>query len=138
MGVVRVKYAPKNENDRRKMSYETGNPTPPVNNQSILSLVFGILTILSFCWGVIPIPFTGFICFPASVLFGVLALVFGAVSLRRIQRENQSGKSMAWAGIMIGGFVFLCLICMVVATASFFIFVPHSIPIPTPPFPFSQ
>lgn len=39
---------------------------PPANNHSILSLVFGILTVVSFCTGMVPLPFTGFICFPTS------------------------------------------------------------------------
>jgi uncharacterized membrane protein HdeD (DUF308 family) len=105
---------------------------PPINNQSILSLVFGILTILSFCMGLIPFPFTGFICFPTSLLLGFLALVFGVISLDQIRRQNESGSPMAWIGILIGGFVFVCVMCMIIAIASFFIFSPNSIP--TPPF----
>jgi hypothetical protein len=103
---------------------------PRINNQSILSLVFGILTILSFCTGLISIPFTGFICFLTSLLLGFLALVFGAISLDRIRRQNESGSPMAWIGIVIGGFVFLCVICMIIAIASFFIFAPNSIQMP--------
>jgi polyferredoxin len=102
----------------------------PVNNQSVLSLVFGILTIVSFCTGMIPFPFTGFICFPASFLLGILALVFGAISLSRIRRQNESGSPMAWMGIILGGVIFLCVMCMVVALASLFIFSPDSIPLP--------
>jgi len=104
--------------------------SPPVNNQSILSLVFGILTILSFCTGLIPIPFTGFICFPASFLLGFLALIFGTISLDQIRRQNESGRPMAWIGIMAGGFIFMCMMCMVIAIAALFIFTPNSIPMP--------
>ncbi|MGM1309451.1 hypothetical protein, partial [Escherichia coli] len=32
-----------------------------INKQSIISLIFGILTLLSFCTGVMPIPLTGFV-----------------------------------------------------------------------------
>lgn len=102
----------------------------PINTQSILSLVFGILTILSFCTGMIPLPFTGFICFPTSFLLGFLALIFGAVSLNQIRKHNESGGPMAWIGIMSGGFVFMCVMCMIVAFASFFIFTPNSVPMP--------
>jgi uncharacterized membrane protein HdeD (DUF308 family) len=107
---------------------------PPLNNQSILSLVFGILTILSFCGGIFPLPLTGFVCFPASFLFGILALVFGILSLNRIRKQKEAGSSMAWAGIILSGLVFLCLICMVVAIAALFIFAPNSIHLP-PSFP---
>ena len=103
---------------------------PSTNNQSILSLVFGILTILSFCTGMIPFPLTGFICFPTSLLFGILALVLGAISLNQIRRQNESGSPMAWVGIILGGVVFLCLMCMIVAVASLFIFSPNSVPMP--------
>jgi hypothetical protein len=102
----------------------------PINNQSILSLVFGVLTILSFCTGLAPFPFTSLICFPISFLLGILALVFGAISLNRIRRHNEAGQPMAWIGIVIGGFVFLCVMCMIVAIASFLIFAPKSIPMP--------
>jgi uncharacterized membrane protein len=103
---------------------------PPLNNQSVLSLVFGILTILSFCTGLMPLPLTGFICFPISFLFGILALVFGAISLNRIRRHNEAGRPMAWIGIMIGGFVFLCVMCMIVVILSVFIFAPNSVHMP--------
>ncbi|MBK8618860.1 MAG: DUF4190 domain-containing protein [Anaerolineales bacterium] len=104
--------------------------TPPINTQSILSLLFGILTLISFCTGLLPIPFTGILCFPASLLLGLLALLFGFISLNRIRRHNHSGRPMAWIGIMIGGFVFMCVVCMVIVIASFFIFAPNSVPMP--------
>jgi hypothetical protein len=104
--------------------------TPPVNTQSILSLIFGVLTLLSFCTGLLPIPFTGILCFPVSLLLGILALIFGFISLNRIRRHNHSGRPMAWAGIVIGGIIFMCVLCMVVAIASFFIFAPDSFPAP--------
>ena len=102
----------------------------PVNKQSILSLVFGILTIVFFCMGLIPFPFTSLVCFPISVLFGILALIFGAISLNQIRRYNHSGRPMAWTGIVIGGFVFVCILCMVILIASIFIFSPNSIHMP--------
>jgi len=102
----------------------------PINNQAILSLLFGILTILSFCMNFIPIPFTEILCVPTSLLFGTLALVFGLLSLKRIRKQNESGRPMAWIGIMIGGFVFVCVICIIVAIISYYIFSPNSIHIP--------
>jgi hypothetical protein len=103
---------------------------PPVNTQSVLSLVFGVLTILSFCTGWLPLPFTGILCFPVSFLLGILALVFGTYSLNRIRKHNESGRPMAWIGIMIGGFVFVCVMCMIIAIVSLFIFAPNSIHMP--------
>jgi hypothetical protein len=103
-----------------------------INKQAIVSVVFAVLTILSFCTGWLPIPFTGFICFPISFLSAVLALIFGIISLIQIRRLNESGHHYAWSGIVIGGFVFVCILCMLAALISFFIFAPGSIP--TPPF----
>jgi hypothetical protein len=111
---------------------ETNSETihPPANKQSILSLIFGILTILFLCMGTIPIPFTGFICFPLSSLFGILALIYGVISLNQIRRSNETGRPMAWIGIMAGGFILMCMICMVMAIAGIFIFAPNSIHLP--------
>ena len=104
--------------------------TPSVNKQSILSLVFGILTILSFCTGWLPVPFIGILCFPTSLLLGILAFIFGAFSLNRIREHNESGRPMAWIGIMIGGFVFVCVLCMIISIISLFMFAPNSIYMP--------
>jgi hypothetical protein len=101
----------------------------PLNSQSILSLVFGILALLLFCIGLVPFPLTDF-CYPISFLLAILALVFGAISLSKIRRRNESGRSMAWGGIISGGIVFLCMICMVVAIVALFIFAPDFIPMP--------
>ena len=109
---------------------ETGNSTSPLNSRSIPSLVFGILTILFLCMGMIPVPFTGFICFPVSFLSGVLALVFGTISLSQIRRRNESGRPLAWIGILSGGFVLMCFLLMVLAIAALFIFAPNSIHLP--------
>jgi len=103
---------------------------PPTNKQSIFSLVFGILTIVFFCMGWLPFPLTGTICFPVSVLFGILALLFGVISLHQIRRHNHSGRPMAWLGIVIGGFVFVCVLCVVILIASIFVFSPDSFHVP--------
>jgi hypothetical protein len=106
---------------------------PPFNKHSIVSLILAILTILSFCTGWSPIPFTGFICFPTSVLLGITALAFGFVSLNRIRKHNHRGHSMAWTGIVIGGFVVLCILCMVAAMVAAIYYMPSGT-LPLPPF----
>ncbi|MBI5841546.1 MAG: DUF4190 domain-containing protein [Chloroflexi bacterium] len=105
-------------------------PYSPTNTQSILSLIFGILTILTFCAGMVPIPFTGFICFPASIMAGLMALIFGTVSLNQIRRRGESGRPMAWTGIFIGGFTLFSLLCIVILFASLFVWNPGSIHLP--------
>ena len=110
---------------------ETNKTTPssPTNRHSIISLALGILTVFTFCGGfIIPIPFTSLLCAPASFVTGVLALIYGIVSLNRIRKNNEAGRSIAWAGILSGGFVFLCVLCMVLALISLIIFSPEILP----------
>ena len=104
----------------------------PNNPQAILSLIFGLATILSACGGLVPLPLTGFVCFPLSFIFGVLALIYGVVALNQIRTRNEAGGPMAWAGIIIGGMVFLCALCAALAFVSLFVVNPT--PIPTPEF----
>jgi hypothetical protein len=99
---------------------------PPTNKQSIISLILGILTLLIFCGGLLPIPFTGFICFPSSFVLGFLALTYGAISLIRIKKHNETGHSMAWIGIVIGSFIFFCILLFVIGIVSIFIFAPDT------------
>ncbi len=111
------------------------NETPtslPSNPQAVISLTLALLTILSFCTGMVPIPFTGLICFPLGFFLGALALIFGLVALEQIRRRNEPGSPLAWTGIIIGGFVVLCMLCIVISFASLFIFAPHYIPNPPP------
>jgi len=102
-------------------------PSPPTNRHSIISLILGMLTLFLFCGSWMPIPFTGFICYPASFISGLLALIYGGISLNRIRRNNESGHIMAWAGILSGGFVFLCILCMAILIASLFYFAPDTL-----------
>ena len=104
-------------------------PTPPTNRHSIVSLVLGLITLFLFCGGIlIPIPFTSFICVPISALIGLGAFIYGIISLNTIRKNNETGHPMAWSGILIGGFVFLCLLCMIVAILSLFNFAPQYMP----------
>ena len=101
----------------------------PISKHSIISLVLGIFTVITFCGGImIPIPFTSVICAPVSFLLGILALIYGAISLNRIRKHNESGSPMAWMGILSGGFIFLCILCMLVALISLFMAAPESFP----------
>ena len=102
----------------------------PTNKQSVLSLVFGVLALVFLCLSMIPFPLTGLICFPVSFLFGMLALTLGMISLGQIPRNNETGRPMAWIGIIVGGFILMCMICMVIAIASLFVFAPNSFHLP--------
>ncbi len=101
----------------------------PINKHSIISLILGLLTIFTFCGGIlIPVPFTSLICAPVSFLLAVLALIYGMVSLNRIRVRNESGRHMAWIGILSGGLIFLCVLCLVITLVSLFLVAPESLP----------
>jgi hypothetical protein len=44
------------------------------NRGAVTSIVFAVLTILSLCIALAPIPLTGFICFPAAMVLGGLGI----------------------------------------------------------------
>ena len=102
-------------------------PSPRTNRHSITSLILGILTVITLCGAMSPIPFTGFLCIPISFLLGLFSLIYGAISLNSIRRNNETGSFMAWTGILTGGLIFLCMVCMIVAVVSTFILSPDTI-----------
>jgi hypothetical protein len=104
------------------------NTPSPTNKHSITSLIFGILTLFSLCTASLPVPFTGFICLPAGFLFSLIALIYGSISLSQIRKSKETGSPMAWIGIISGGFMFLCILCMIAAIVSLFIFAPNYLP----------
>ncbi|GGF62653.1 hypothetical protein GCM10010912_04720 [Paenibacillus albidus] len=64
-------------------------PPPPqrTNGKSIASMVLGILSIV--------IPYIGF-------LFGIVAIILAAISLKEIRRTYEEGRGMAIAGLVCG------------------------------------
>ncbi|MBM3123930.1 MAG: DUF4190 domain-containing protein [Chloroflexi bacterium] len=111
---------------------EAQSAGPRIDAKSIISLVLGMLTIASLCAGILPIPFTAFLCIPASLILGSAAVVTGMVSLNGIRKRNRTGRAAAWIGILTGGAVFLCLVLAGILLASLFVLTPDVIP--TPPF----
>lgn len=70
-----------------------GVPAAPsgTNTQALLSMIFGIVSIVLLC------------CFGAGVLFGGAALVLGYLGLNKVKNENAGGRGMAIAGLITGG-----------------------------------
>jgi hypothetical protein len=86
---------------------------PPVNRNAIISVITGVLTLLSFCTAVAPVPLTGYVCYPAAAVLGTIALVTGLTALLQIRRSKENGRSYALAGVWIGG---LAVVASVLAT----------------------
>jgi hypothetical protein len=98
---------------------QTGQP-PSTNRNAVLSSIAGALTIVSFCLGVAPIPFTDLICYSISLLFAMTALTLGFTSLLQIRQSRESGRGLAWIGISVGGLTMLAVLCIIAVIISFF------------------
>ena len=94
--------------------------TAPTNKLAMLSFISAFFTLSSFCVGVVPIPFTAWVCYPAAVLFGVVALFSGALALRQIQVSGEKGRAMAQLGIWTGVLTILAVLCFTAVTILLF------------------
>lgn len=72
--------------DLHKQENNSGNNSDPHTELAIVSMIFGILSILLCC------------CSFWSLLFGIMGVVFGVVS----KKKNFGGANMALAGIITG------------------------------------
>lgn len=84
---------------------------PSFNPRAVLSLLFAVLTVLSFCVGVAPIPLTSLICYPAALLLGGIALWLGWSSLREVRQNGGRGRRLALIGMWTGGLTLLAVLC---------------------------
>ncbi|MBE3066692.1 MAG: DUF4190 domain-containing protein [Chloroflexi bacterium] len=89
-------------------------PPAPVktNVLSIVSLVGGILGVLSLCASFI--PFVGLVCIGLGVLCAIVSLFTGFIGLGQIKINAEKGKGMAIAGIIMAGITLLGLVVMVI------------------------
>ncbi len=75
---------------------------PPMNRNAVISAIAALLTGLSFCTAVAPIPLTGWVCYPAAALLGLVALSTGVTSLAQISQSAENGRPYALIGVTIG------------------------------------
>jgi hypothetical protein len=59
------------------------------------------------------VPLTGYICYPAAALLGLIALVTGIASLRQIRLSRENGRGYALIGAWVGGLAVLLSACAV-------------------------
>ena len=96
-----------------KNMIETTTPISTFNRRALISFGISILAIISLCAGFAPIPFTAIVCYPASILLGIVGFVMGISSVRQIRINQEDGKTFAWISIWAGGFVILMTICFI-------------------------
>ncbi len=84
---------------------------PTTNRAAVISAVAALLTLVSLCTAVAPVPLTGYICYPAAILMGLIALISGVAALAQIRATGQSGRVYALMGVWTGGLVFVAVLC---------------------------
>jgi hypothetical protein len=87
--------------------------TPSYNRRALTGFIVSMLALISFCAGFVPIPFTAIICYPISILLGVIAFVVGLSSIRQIRSNGENGKVFALISVWAGGFVIFMTICFI-------------------------
>ena len=85
------------------------------NRNAIISLIASTLTVVAFCLGVVPVPLTGFVCFPVSAVLGMAALAIGLISLHQIHSSGENGRIPALIGAWIGGLATTVAFCALVS-----------------------
>ncbi len=88
-------------------------PIVPVNRNAIISVVAGLLTLVSICIAVAPIPGTGYVCYPSAAVLGMVAFVTGLASLAQIRKSREDGRSYALVGIWIGAIAVVASLCAI-------------------------
>jgi hypothetical protein len=84
------------------------------NRNAIVSFVAGLLTLLSLCTAVIPIPFTGYVCFPGAAVWSVVAVASGLRSIHQMRSSGERGTRLAGVGLALGGLTLSIGLCVVV------------------------
>jgi hypothetical protein len=79
--------------------HETG---PRADRDASISLASGLLALAAVCVAIMPVPFTGYICFPAAVILAALAGVYSVRALRRFRVLTGNDRAMSFAGLIAG------------------------------------
>ena len=87
-------------------------PTSPLNRQAVFSAIFATLTLITFCIGVAPIPFTSLTCYPPAVLLGLASLWTGVAALREMRQTGERGRRLAWISLWSVGLMLLTILCL--------------------------
>ncbi len=88
--------------------YYTPPPAPAkTNGKSIAALVLGILSVVT--------PYIG-------LLFGIIAIILSAISLKEIRTRYEQGKGMAIAGLVcgiVGTIIYAVIIALIIIAVIF-------------------
>ena len=96
-------------------------PTAPTTNRlAQLSFLCAVLTFLSFCLGLDPfLPLSSWVCYPAAILLGGVALLSGFMALRQVRASGEKGRGLALLGIWSGALTMLAVVCFATLGVAF-------------------
>jgi predicted membrane protein len=99
-------------------------PTAPTTNRlAQLSFLCAVLTFLSFCLGLDPfLPLSSWVCYPAAILLGCVALLSGFMALRQLRVSGEKGRGLALLGMWSGALTMLAVVCFATFGLAFLYF----------------
>jgi hypothetical protein len=60
-----------------------------------------------------PIPFLELICYPVSLVLGIMAIVLGLWAQYEVRVSGEGGKTLAIIAVWLGVFTLIALACLV-------------------------
>ena|SRR5687767_6177265 len=101
----------------KKTGLSMNDMNATTNRLAVISLLAAMLTVISFCVGAAPfLPMTAGVCYPAALLFGVLALATGLAAQHQIRINPQRGRKRALLGSLVGCVTILAVVCLATLT----------------------
>ena len=91
-------------------------PSLPLNRNAVISAVAAFFTLISICVAVAPIPLTGYVCYPAGAILGLVALLTGITALAQLRNRKETGRGYALIGIGIGALALMASLCAIGAS----------------------
>jgi hypothetical protein len=81
------------------------------DHNAAISFAAGMLTLIAVCLAVVPIPFTGYICFPAAAILTPISAAHGLRALHRYGSLKSTERGMAVVGLTAAGLAVLIAAC---------------------------
>ena len=90
-------------------------PIPSLNRNAITGFISALLAMTALCAGILPVPFTGLICYPPGIILGVVSLVLSLKAQCELRTDGKNGRLLAQLALWIGGGSLLAFACMLTA-----------------------
>jgi hypothetical protein len=92
--------------------------TIPINRLALIAFLIAILSVISFCIGVMPVPMSDLLCYPVSFVLDVVSFIVGLAALRQIRSGGERGRGLALAGIWMSFLTGIAMLCVAALTVS--------------------